>query len=85
MTIEETLREYLIECRVGLKEKRRLAKINKPNDIASQIIFGAKSKAFQQVLDKLCSIGEKSSNWKGEIMRDIEERASMLNRIKGAV
>ena len=54
----EKLKEYIIDCRRKVKERKQLQKLHKPNDIASQIIFGAKAKAFQQVLDKLNSMGE---------------------------
>ena len=56
MTVEERLREYIIDCRRKVKEQKQLQKLHKPNDIASQIILGAKAKAFQQVIDKMYSI-----------------------------
>lgn len=62
MTAEEKLKEYIIDCRRKVKEKKQLQRLHKPKDIASQIILGARAKAFQQVIDKLYSIRGDNEN-----------------------
>ena len=44
--------EWAVEERQKLKEKKINQRIVKPEDRASQIIFDAKARAFQQVIDK---------------------------------
>lgn len=44
--------EWAIKERQNLQKKKTEQKIRKPDDVANQIILGAKAKAFQQVIDK---------------------------------
>jgi len=54
----EVVGEWAIEQRHILKTEKVKQKEKKPNDISSQIMYGAKAKVFQQVIDKIKALGQ---------------------------
>ena len=71
--MKKRLLDWLIECRVELKTKLEEHRKVKSDDTQALINFGAKMKAYQEIIDKVMAWKEPERNFSPELDKILEE------------